>query len=176
MVANDSEKIQQLNELVVQHIKEDKLISNNMNEKMEKKLTFGQRAADTIAKFGGSWVFIGFFCFVLIAWIVINSTTLLGQPFDKYPYILLNLALSCLAAIQAPIIMMSQNRQEARDREQANNDYKINLKAEVEINLLHEKMDYIINNQLENLVKIQNIQIELLGELQEQLAATSEKE
>ena len=108
--------------------------------------------------------------------IVINSTTLLGQPFDKYPYILLNLALSCLAAIQAPIIMMSQNRQEARDREQANNDYKINLKAEVEINLLHEKMDYIINNQLENLVKIQNIQIELLGELQEQLAATSEKE
>lgn len=168
LVANDSEKIQQLNELVVQHIKEDKLISNNMNEKMEKKLTFGQRAADTIAKFGGSWVFI--------AWIVINSTTLLGQPFDKYPYILLNLALSCLAAIQAPIIMMSQNRQEARDREQANNDYKINLKAEVEINLLHEKMDYIINNQLENLVKIQNIQIELLGELQEQLAATSEKE
>lgn len=116
LVANDSEKIQQLNELVVQHIKEDKLISNNMNEKMEKKLTFGQRAADTIAKFGGSWVFIGFFCFVLIAWIVINSTTLLGQPFDKYPYILLNLALSCLAAIQAPIIMMSQNRQEARDR------------------------------------------------------------
>lgn len=176
LVANDSEKIQQLNELVVQHIKEDKLISNNMNEKMEKKLTFGQRAADTIAKFGGSWVFIGFFCFVLIAWIVINSTTLLGQPFDKYPYILLNLALSCLAAIQAPIIMMSQNRQEARDREQANNDYKINLKAEVEINLLHEKMDYIINNQLENLVKIQNIQIELLDELQEQLAATSEKE
>ena len=176
LVANDSEKIQQLNELVVQHIKEDKLISNNMNEKMEKKLTFGQRAADTIAKFGGSWVFIGFFCVVLIAWIVINSTTLLGQPFDKYPYILLNLALSCLAAIQAPIIMMSQNRQEARDREQANNDYKINLKAEVEINLLHEKMDYIINNQLENLVKIQNIQIELLGELQEQLAATSEKE
>ncbi|EEU67007.1 TPA: DUF1003 domain-containing protein [Enterococcus faecalis] len=176
LVANDSEKIQQLNELVVQHIKEDKLISNNMNEKMEKKLTFGQRAADTIAKFGGSWVFIGFFCFVLIACIVINSTTLLGQPFDKYPYILLNLALSCLAAIQAPIIMMSQNRQEARDREQANNDYKINLKAEVEINLLHEKMDYIINNQLENLVKIQNIQIELLGELQEQLAATSEKE
>lgn len=113
---------------------------------------------------------------MLIAWIVINSTTLLGQPFDKYPYILLNLALSCLAPIQAPIIMMSQNRQEARDREQANNDYKINLKAEVEINLLHEKMDYIINNQLENLVKIQNIQIELLGELQEQLAATSEKE
>ena len=158
------------------YMKQDKLISNNMNEKMEKKLTFGQRAADTIAKFGGSWVFIGFFCFVLIAWIVINSTTLLGQPFDKYPYILLNLALSCLAAIQAPIIMMSQNRQEARDREQANNDYKINLKAEVEINLLHEKMDYIINNQLENLVKIQNIQIELLGELQEQLAATSEKE
>ncbi|MRI75773.1 cyclic nucleotide-binding protein, partial [Enterococcus mundtii] len=81
LVANDSEKIQQLNELVVQHIKEDKLISNNMNEKMEKKLTFGQRAADTIAKFGGSWVFIGFFCFVLIAWIVINSPTLLGQPF-----------------------------------------------------------------------------------------------
>ena len=169
-------RLDYMNELVVQHIKEDKLISNNMNEKMEKKLTFGQRAADTIAKFGGSWVFIGFFCFVLIAWIVINSTTLLGQPFDKYPYILLNLALSCLAAIQAPIIMMSQNRQEARDREQANNDYKINLKAEVEINLLHEKMDYIINNQLENLVKIQNIQIELLGELQEQLAATSEKE
>ena len=160
---------------MVQHIKEDKLISNNMNEKMEKKLTFGQRAADTIAKFGGSWVFIGFLLRVDCL-IVINSTTLLGQPFDKYPYILLNLALSCLAAIQAPIIMMSQNRQEARDREQANNDYKINLKAEVEINLLHEKMDYIINNQLENLVKIQNIQIELLGELQEQLAATSEKE
>ncbi|MGH2140785.1 DUF1003 domain-containing protein, partial [Enterococcus faecalis] len=77
----------------------------------------------------------GFFCFVLIAWIVINYTTLLGQPFDKYPYILLNLGLSCLAAIQAPIIMMSQNRQEGRDREQANNGYKINLKAELEISL-----------------------------------------
>lgn len=98
------------------------------------------------------------------------------QPFDKYPFILLNLALSCLAAIQAPIIMMSQNRQEERDRKQAENDYKVNLKAEIEINLLHEKLDYLLNEQWQHLVEIQNIQLELLGELQEQIADVKEKD
>ena len=110
-------------------------------------------------------MFIGFFCFVLIAWIVINSTTLLGQPFDKYPYILLNLALSCLAAIQAPIIMMSQNRQEAKDRLRSQHDYQINLKAELEIRHLHEKMDHLLSHQWERLAHIQEIQLDLLAEM-----------
>ncbi|OJG97238.1 hypothetical protein RV18_GL001103 [Enterococcus termitis] len=170
MIKSDSKKMEKLNATILQNVKNNETISDNLNTTMEKNLTVGQKTADAIAKFGGSWPFIFIFVVVLIVWIIINSTQLVGKPFDKYPFILLNLLLSCLAAIQAPVIMMSQNRQEARDREQANNDYKVNLKAEIEINLLHEKMDYLINSQWQHLIQIQHMQIELLSELQEQVS------
>ncbi|GGD05036.1 DUF1003 domain-containing protein [Enterococcus wangshanyuanii] len=175
MIKSDSMVMEKLNETIVQNIKNNETISNNLNTTLEKNLTIGQKTADAIAKFGGSWPFIFIFIIVLVVWIILNSTQLLGKPFDRYPFILLNLALSCLAAIQAPVIMMSQNRQEARDREQANNDYKVNLKAEIEVNLLHEKMDYLINSQWQHLVEMQHIQIELLSELQEQVSEMNKK-
>lgn len=175
LIATDSGKMDQLNETIVQTIKENETITDKLKPAGEKKLTVGQKTADSIAKFGGSWPFIFIFISILIIWILVNSAMIFFKPFDPYPYILLNLALSCLAAIQAPIIMMSQNRQEDRDRKQADNDYQVNLKAEIEINLLHEKMDYLINSQWRHLVEMQNMQIELLGELQEQINELKEK-
>ena len=112
-------------------------------------MTPGQRLADRIAAVGGSWNFITGFVIVLFAWIAINSIALLSRPFDPYPYILLNLVLSCLAAIQAPVIMMSQNRQETRDRLHAMRDYQVNLKAELEIRHLHQKIDHLLSHQWE---------------------------
>lgn len=175
MISTDSGKMEELNETIVKSIKENTTITDKLNPPAEKKLTTGQKTADGIAKFGGSWPFIFIFIIVLATWIIINSTMIFFKPFDPYPYILLNLALSCLAAIQAPIIMMSQNRQEQRDRAEANNDYQINLKSEIEVNLLHEKMDYLINSQWQHLVQMQNMQIELLGELQEQINELNDK-
>ena len=129
-------------------------------------MTFGQRLSDKIASFGGSWKFIIIFFFILVFWISVNSLILAFKPFDPYPFILLNLILSCLAAIQAPIIMMSQNRQEAKDRLRASHDYQINLKAELEIRQLHQKLDHLLSRQWERLVEIQEVQIELLNEMQ----------
>lgn len=175
LISTDSGKMEQLNETIVQSIKDNTTITDKLNPTPTKKLSTGQKTADGIAKFGGSWPFIFIFITVLAVWIIVNSTMIFFTPFDPYPYILLNLALSCLAAIQAPIIMMSQNRQEQRDRAEANNDYQINLKSEIEVNLLHEKMDYLINSQWQHLVQMQNMQIELLGELQEQINDLNEK-
>ena len=123
----------------------DSKISVNPNKKKE-KYTLGQRAADAIAKFAGSWAFIFSFVAVLVLWMVIN-VILAAKAFDPYPFILLNLVLSCVAAIQAPLIMMSQNRQEAKDRERAENDFKVNLKSELIIDDLHRKMDLVLENQ-----------------------------
>lgn len=169
LISTDSEKMEQLNEAIVKTIKANTTITDKLKPSTERKLTIGQKTADGIAKFGGSWPFIFIFISILVIWIIANSIMIFFKPFDPYPYILLNLALSCLAAIQAPIIMMSQNRQEQRDRKQADNDYQVNLKAEIEIGLLHDKMDYLINSQWQHLVQMQNMQIELLGELQEDL-------
>lgn len=175
LISTDSGKMEKLNETIVQSIKANTTITDKLKPTSTKKLTLGQKTADGIAKFGGSWPFIFIFIIVLAVWIIVNSTMIFFKPFDPYPYILLNLALSCLAAIQAPIIMMSQNRQEQRDRAEANNDYQINLKSEIEVNLLHEKMDYLIDSQWQHLVQMQNMQIELLGELQEQINELKEK-
>ena len=117
-----------------------------MDNKEEEKLSFGQRASDAVAKFAGSWAFIFSFIAVMIIWMVVNLL-LASRAFDAYPFILLNLVLSCIAAIQAPLIMMSQNRQEAKDRERAENDYKVNLKNELIIDDLHRKLDLILENQ-----------------------------
>ena len=124
-----------------------------------------RRLADVVADFGGSWTFIGSFFAVLIVWMAFNVWARQRDMFDPYPFILLNLVLSCLAAIQAPIIMMSQKRQEAKDRLRSENDYRVNLKAELEIRHLHEKIDHLINRQWERLAEIQQIQLEIMQDL-----------
>jgi len=136
----------------------------NENLAYDKSLSFGGRIADRMAEFGGSWTFISIFAFILFSWIAFNSFVMLRGPFDPYPFILLNLVLSCLAAIQAPIIMMSQNRQEAKDRIRAQNDYRVNLKAELEIRILGEKVDRLLNHQWQRLLEIQSIQTDLMEE------------
>jgi len=154
-----------LEEQVIKSLKENELLSKNINTEFEQKLTFGERLADKIANFGGSWNFIVIFGGVLLLWVAVNSMILIWRPFDPYPFILLNLVLSCLAAIQAPVILMSQNRQESRDRLRSEHDYLINLKAELEIRHLHEKIDHLLMNQWQRLLEIQQIQMELMEEL-----------
>ncbi|WP_117191887.1 DUF1003 domain-containing protein [Rhizobium terrae] len=129
---------------------------------LDRNPTFGERVADHVASFGGSWTFILAFLAVLIAWMAVNISGLLAEAFDPYPFILLNLVLSCLAALQAPVIMMSQRRQEEKDRRRSENDYMINLRAELEIRQLHEKIDHQMAKQWERLAEMQQIQIELL--------------
>lgn len=127
--------------------------------------TFGQIVADKVADFGGSWRFIIMFGVFIVIWILANIYMLMNRGFDPYPFILLNLILSCLAALQAPIIMMSQNRQEEKDRDRARKDYMINLKSELEIRMLHEKLDHLIRHQQEELIEIQKIQIEMMNDI-----------
>lgn len=140
-------------------------VAEHLDTQFDRELTFGQRLADQVAAVGGSWPFVIGFCSVLLAWVALNSLFLRAGAFDPYPYILLNLALSCIAALQAPVIMMSQNRAAARDRMEADEDYKINLKAELEIASLHDKIDHLLHVQWERMVEIQQTQIELLNEL-----------
>jgi uncharacterized membrane protein len=154
-----------LEEQVMRSLREHELLSKNINIEFDRQLTLGERLADQIADFGGSWRFILIFSGIFLAWVAINSISLIWKTFDPYPFILLNLILSCLAAIQAPIIMMSQNRQEARDRLRSEHDYSVNLKAELEIRHLHEKIDHLVMNQWQRLLEIQEIQMELMEEL-----------
>src|SRR5437870_9700412 len=132
-----------LDQEVIESLEQHEILSSDISKQFEKKLTFGERLSDHIASFGGSWRFISLFGAVLFGWIILNAIFLLNRGFDPYPFILLNLILSCLAAIQAPIIMMSQNRAESRDRLRAENDYKVNLKAELEIRHLHQKIHHL---------------------------------
>jgi uncharacterized membrane protein len=151
-------------ELVFKKIMQRLHISRDTNKEYDSELTFGQRLADKIAAFGGSWPFIILFLSLLLSWIVLNSFILArwGKSFDPYPYILLNLFLSMLASLQAPVIMMSQNRQGIKDRIAATHDYEVNLKAEMEILALHAKLDSLREEQWRELVAMQNEQIELL--------------
>ena len=157
-----------LDQEVVESLAEHEILSSDIEKQFVKKLTFGERLSDRIAEFGGSWKFLISFGAVLIIWIAINGVILATRAFDPYPFILLNLILSCLAAVQAPVIMMSQNRAEARDRLRAENDYKVNLKAELEIRHLHEKIDHLLRRQYNRLFEIQQIQVELLEEISRQ--------
>ena len=145
--ANAAEEDEVLDLLLQEHV------AQNAVKEYEKDLTFGQRASDNLARFAGSWTFIIIFAILMIAWISLN-TYLLTRPYDVYPFILLNLILSCIAAIQAPIIMMSQNRQEQKDRERASNDYKVNLKTEIIIEDLYEKISTILDNQQQLQVRL----------------------
>lgn len=129
------------------------------------QITFGQKIADKVAEFGGSWTFIISFMFFLVVWICFNAFILLNKGFDPYPFILLNLILSCIAALQAPVIMMSQNRQEEKDRQRSKNDYMVNLKSELEIRMLHEKIDHLIMHQEQSLIELQKVQIDMMNDI-----------
>jgi uncharacterized membrane protein len=157
-----------LEKQVLDALHHNQTISDDVDQSVEETLTYGQRLADRIAEFGGSWTFIISFFAVLFTWIAAN-VYLFTKPFDPYPFILLNLILSCLAALQAPVIMMSQNRQEEKDRERSRHDYQVNLKAELEIRMLHEKMDHLILNQQQRLFEIQQIQVEMLKDITDRL-------
>lgn len=159
-----------LNQLVADALAEEKLLTQQVNEaENNRQLTFGQRLADRVASFGGSWKFIIVFGSILLCWILINTILLTRDPFDPYPFILLNLLLSCIAAIQAPVIMMSQNRKEVRDRRRAENDYLINLKAEIEIRNLHQKVNLLMEEHYRSLYDSQSKQLELMAEFSDKL-------
>ena len=152
---------------VARHIAGRTHIARDTSAEADTSVTRGQRAADAVARFGGSWIFIGIFAAVMIGWVILNSVILIryDRSFDPYPYILLNLFLSMLASIQAPIILMSQNRHAEKDRIDAEHDYEVNLKAELEIMLLHEKIDLLRQGQWQELLEIQKKQMELLASL-----------
>ena len=166
VLAEEVGELSDLEKEVVSSLKQQELITDNVNEEFEEKLTLGQRVADRVAAIGGSWIFIGGFGAVLVVWISLN-VVLASQreAFDPYPFILLNLCLSCLAAIQAPVIMMSQNRQAAKDRMRAEQDYQVNLKAELQIHHIHEIIDQLLARHWEHLLEIQRTQAELMRQL-----------
>ncbi len=170
-LANENGKLTELESTVVKLLTEHQTISDKMDEEQEDR-TFGQRMADQIAAFGGSWGFIIFFLCFITVWISVNVMFLVTKAFDPYPFILLNLILSCIAALQAPVIMMSQNRQEEKDRIRAKKDYMINLKSELEIRMLHEKMDHLIIHQQQRLLEIQQIQIDMMEEIMQRVNGT----
>jgi uncharacterized membrane protein len=164
-VQRDNRELSALDHAVVDSIRQNEILTETIYKQIEADRTLGARVADKVAAFGGSWKFIFIFFGVMAAWIAINSTPLLWRPFDPFPFILFNLLLSMLAAIQAPIIMMSQNRQEARDRKRAENDYQVNLKAEIEVRVLSEKMDQLLHHQWQRLLEIQRLQTEMIEDL-----------
>ena len=150
---------------VLASISNETTLADKIEFEDETTYTYGQRLADNVATFGGSWTFIIAFGVFLFIWIITNVFVLVSRPFDPYPFIFLNLILSCIAALQAPVIMMSQNRQEEKDRSRAKKDYMINLKAELEIRMLHEKIDHLILHQQQDLLEIQNIQVDMLKDV-----------
>ncbi len=154
-----------LEETVIKSMREHSILSEKPDADNATDLTFGQRVADRVATFGGSWTFIMSFGGFLVIWIALNVIFLANKGFDPYPFILLNLILSCIAALQAPVIMMSQNRQEEKDRERAKKDYMVNLKSELEIRILHEKMDHLLLHQQQELLEIQRVQIEMMNDI-----------
>jgi uncharacterized membrane protein len=155
----------ELDRQVAESIAAQDTLAENIDAAFEVRRTFGERLSDRVASFGGSWTFIIFFVVALTAWIAFNQMASDPARFDPYPYILLNLLLSCVAALQAPIIMMSQKRQEAKDRLRAQSDYKVNVKAELEIHHLHEKIDHLISRQWRRLAEIQQLQLETMQEM-----------
>jgi uncharacterized membrane protein len=165
LIRKETHELNRLEKNVLKAIQSDELLSRKLHGEETETLTTGQRLADRIAEFGGSWTFIIIFFLFIIGWIALNSFLILSRPVDPYPFILLNLMLSCLAAIQAPIIMMSQNRQEQKDRARSEHDYMVNLKAELEIRLLNEKMDHLIVHQIQRLIEIQQLQLDYLEEI-----------
>lgn len=174
---NEVGELSTLEEDVLKTLQNHEIVSKNTSKDSEAaNFTFGQRLADKIASFGGSWKFIIIFAVFILIWIFSNIYFLLNKGFDPYPFILLNLILSCLAAMQAPVIMMSQNRQEEKDRERSKQDYMVNLKSELEIRMLHEKIDHLIIHQQQELLNIQQVQVEMMEDIMKQLSANKKEE
>ena len=167
ILLSEKGELSSLDKEVLESLEKHEIISESVDDSNQ-EWSFGEKMADNIASFGGSWKFLISFSIFLFAWVALNTFILiLHKPFDPYPFIFLNLLLSCLAAIQVPVIMMSQNRQEAKDRMRSQYGYKVNLKAELEIRQIHEKLDHLLSKQWERLAEIQEIQIEQLSELSE---------
>lgn len=164
-------ELSNLDREVLDSIREGETVAENVDAELDRQVTVGARVADRVAAFGGSWRFIILFFAILVAWMITNAVVLAKKPFDPYPFILLNLVLSCLAAIQAPVIMMSQNRKEVKDRARSEHDYQVNLKAELEIRLLHEKLDHLIVHQWQRLLETQRLQAEMLDAMATRLDA-----
>lgn len=160
-------QIKKLQEIVKKSIEDETLITNNLLNPPKEVLSKGQSISDKVAKFGGSWAFIISFFIILVVWILFNTLTPTKDNFDPYPFILMNLILSCIAALQAPIIMMSQNRQEEKDRKRSENDYLVNLKSELEIKALNQKIELLIEEQIQTLFESQEKQLEILKKLEQ---------
>ena len=169
LLASEDEQLQKLQEIVKKAIAEEQLIINNLLHPPTDTLTKGQIISDKVANFGGSWAFIISFFIVLVAWIVFNTMALKNLVFDPYPFILMNLILSCIAALQAPIIMMSQNRQEEKDRKRSENDYLINMKSELEIRALNQKIDLLLEEQIKILFDSQTKKLEILKNIEQKM-------
>jgi uncharacterized membrane protein len=168
LLVTENEQLQKLNDIVLKAVEEEKLLSQKLYAFEDKNPPLGSRIADRVASFGGSWKFIVVFILFMIIWMGINLY-IFQKPFDPFPFILLNLLLSALAAIQAPVIMMSQNRKEEKDRQRAVNDYLVNLKAEIEVRNLHQKIDLLISEQMKTLFEIQRVQMDLMEEIKQSM-------
>lgn len=164
LLATENAQLQKLNLFVHKAVEEEKLLSDKLLDFEDNSPPFVSRLADKMAGFGGSWKFIVAFIMFMLVWIIIN-VYLFSRPFDPFPFILLNLLLSTIAALQAPLIMMSQNRKEEKDRKRAINDYMVNLKAEVEIRNLHGKLDILMTEQMKTLFEIQKTQMQLMEDI-----------
>ena len=169
LVKKEMGQMTELEQQVLEKMKSNKFIADNIEPDIEREYTFAERLSDRIAEFGGSWKFIISFLLMMTIWMALNVFLYHEKGFDPYPFILLNLVLSCLAALQAPIIMMSQNRQEDKDRVRSEHDYQVNLAAELQIRLLHEKLDFLMHTQHRQVIEFQQIQMELMQELEEKV-------
>ena len=170
LLRSESEQLRKLQSIVKKALEDETLILENLLHPPQEVLTKGQKISDKVARFGGSWAFIISFFIILIAWILFNTIAPKNNDFDPYPFILMNLILSCIAALQAPIIMMSQNRQEEKDRKRSENDYLINLKAELEIRAFNQKVDLLLEEQIKILFESQAQQLKILKSIELKLS------
>jgi len=169
LVHEDEKSNKKIRDRVTKIFNDENYQEIDVHKELDDSMTFGQHVADVVTKFGGSWTFIiGFIAFLAI-WMIINTLLIFGMDFDPYPFILLNLALSMISALQAPLIMMSQNRAAAYDRMESKNDYRVNKKSEVELRLLHSKIDHLIQQDQPNILEIQKLQTEMLSEISQQI-------
>ncbi|RKS20507.1 putative membrane protein [Flavobacterium endophyticum] len=164
MLLKETGELSDMEQMVLDALNDNTILSDKLDDEIQ-EFTFGQKIADKVASFGGSWTFIISFMTFLLLWIAANVFMLANKGFDPYPFILLNLILSCIAALQAPVIMMSQNRQEEKDRDRAKKDYMINLKSELEIRMLHEKIDHLLLHQEQSIVEIQKVQMDMMEDI-----------
>lgn len=170
LLQSNNQNLNKLNEIVLKAVEEEQFLSKKLkNDKLEKSRSLGEKLSDQVAQFGGSWRFIIIFSIFLALWMMLNVFILKNKGYDPYPFILLNLILSTIAAIQAPVIMMSQNRKEDRDRKRAEDDYMVNLKSEIELRNLHEKIDLLMAEQMKNLFEVQQVQMDKIDELDKKL-------